>query len=277
MVMNILVRMFLNILSLPCFSRTYGWFTRRRRPRFLVREIINLFKTAYHIDMDQFQGEETDYASLSDFFVRPLDPQNRPLLPVADAVVSPADGTLQHVETVYEDRATQVKGKYYKVSELIRESIDLARGWHLATVYLSPADYHRFHYPVTGTLAAYCHTRGRIYPVNSLGLNLVDRLFVRNERVICRFQVKGLPFYMIAVGATFVGSIRMEFVEKIRRRSRWKIFDRGIEVEQLAEMGRFAMGSTIILLFPKELARPVSDRKDNRVRVGDPLFSFGGV
>lgn len=273
--MRCLIRILLSILALPVFSRTYGWFTRRRHPRFIIKKIISLFKSIYGIDMKEYKGDVDDYASLSDFFVRPLNLQNRLLVPVENAIVSPADGILQSIETVYEDQATQAKGRYYMVTELIQEKIDLGRGWRLITIYLSPSDYHRFHYPVAGTLSAYCHVGSRIFPVNSMGLNLVDKLFIRNERVICRFQVRDLPFYMVAVGATFVGSIKMEFVDKVRRSRNWKtVGEGGIDVKQLTEMGRFALGSTIILLFPEAMGRPVSDRSGNHVRVGDPLINL---
>ena len=126
-----LIRVFLSVVSMPVFSRLYGWLTRIKRPRFLVREIIDFFKDVYKIEMDEFVGTPRDYPSLAEFFVRPLDPQKRPLIPQEDKIVSPSDGVLKDIETVYEDKATQVKGKYYPVSELVREQLDFSKGWHV--------------------------------------------------------------------------------------------------------------------------------------------------
>ncbi len=255
---------------MPVFSRIYGWMMRRKRPRFLVRLLIDLFKNAYRIDMCDYAGSETDYASLADFFIRPLDPGKRPLLPRQGAIVSPADGVLKSLETIYEDKCTQVKGEYFAVSELLQETIDFPGGWHVATIYLSPQNYHRFHYPCAGKISGYCHVPGSLFPVNAMGMTLVKKLFVRNERIVTRFVVNGAPLYMAAVGACFVGSIRMRFIDKIRRDKRWKELD--LKVEQTAEMGHFAMGSTIILVVPRGLGEPIAGLLGQPVKVGDPLF-----
>jgi phosphatidylserine decarboxylase len=270
--MNTLARIFLSIIAIPVFSRLYGRFTRIKRPRVLVLKIIDFFKSIYKIEMDEFAGKAEDYPSLAEFFVRPLDPKKRPLIPKEDKIVSPADGILKEIETVYEDKATQVKGKNYALSELIRDTIDFSKGWHVATIYLSPQNYHRFHYPISGKIEGYCHVRGPLFPVNSLGTSLVKNLFVRNERIVTRLITHGLHFYAVAVGATFVGSIKMVFIEKIKRDKRWK--ELNLEVKQQDEMGRFELGSTIILVVPEELAQPLSEKTEQPIKVGEPIFSL---
>ena len=270
--MKALMRVFLSVVSMPVFSRLYGRLTRIRRPRFIVREIIDFFKDVYKIDMDEFAGSPGDYPSLAEFFVRPLDPQKRPLILQEEKIVSPADGVVKDIETVYEDKATQVKGKYYAISELVREQLDFSKGWHVATFYLSPRDYHRYHYPVSGKIEGYCHVGGKLFPVNSLGTSLVKNLFVRNERVVVRFVKNGLPLYAVAVGATFVGSIKMVFIDKIKRDRRWKNLD--LEVKQLDEMGRFELGSTIVLVIPEELAQIEPGMKEQPIKTGDSIFSL---
>ncbi len=271
--MKILTRAFLSIVSIPIFSRLYGRLTRIRHPRFLVRSIIGFFKDTYQIEMDDYQGNVEDYPSLLEFFIRPLDPQKRPLTPGENILVSPADGVLKEVETVYEDKATQVKGTHYAISDLLREDLDFSKGWHVLTIYLSPRDYHRYHYPINGKIEGYCHARGPLFPVNHLGVNLVKGLFARNERVITRFRTTPgeLPSYAIAVGATFVGSIKMSFIDKIKRDNCWKPMD--LTVTQLGEMGRFEMGSSILLVFPKELGEPRQELKGKKIKVGDPLLT----
>ncbi len=270
--MNKIIRAFLFVLSLPVFSRLYGRLTRIKHPRFLAKRIIHIFKSVYNIDMHTYQGNEDDYRCLADFFVRPLDPDTRPLVPVPGHIVSPADGVLQTLETITGDKTTQIKGKYYRVSELLSENLDFSQEWHVAVIYLSPSDYHRFHYPATGSLQAHCHTGGRLYPVNSMGLNLVDRLFVKNERITLRFLIAGLPLYAVAVGATFVGSIKMNDLVQNKKDNLWKELIQEKPVNQLEEMGRFEMGSTIVLIVPGKLARPNYEKSGKKLSVGEPVF-----
>ena len=261
-------------MSLRVFSRLYGRLTRIKHPRFLVRRVIHLFKSTYNIDMHTYQGEAEDYQCLVDFFIRPLDPSTRPLKQSLDHIVSPADGVLQTLETVSQDRATQVKGKYYPISELLLDEIDFSEEWHVAVIYLSPSDYHRFHYPVSGTLQGFCHTGTRLYPVNAMGLSLVDRLFVKNERVSLRFDVAGHSMYAVAVGATFVGSIKINDIELAKNDGLWKELADEKPIQQLAEMGRFEMGSTIVLVIPKKMAQPLHDKLGKKLAVGEPIFTL---
>lgn len=270
--MKQLFRIFLPILSLPALSRMWGRIVRIRRPRFLVKRVVAYYRKAYDIDMDEYNGETDDYGSLSDFFIRPLDPEKRPLVPDPRALVSPADGVLSGVETVAEDKVTQVKGKYYTLSQLLQTDIDFSRRWRVAVIYLSPSNYHRYHYPLTGAVGRYLAAGSRLFPVNRVGLDYVDRLFVRNERIVVEMSVDGTPFYFVAVGATNVGSIKMEFIEASEPKPRHQWHDVNHDVRQLQEMGRFEMGSTIVLVFPESLAAPIEEKIGGPVRVGEPVF-----
>jgi phosphatidylserine decarboxylase len=270
--MKFFVKLFLSILSFRVFSRLYGRLVRLRRPGFLVKKAIARFREAYKIEMDDYQGEAEDYKSLADFFVRRLDPEKRPLIPDKNAVVSPADGKLTGMETIYIDQALQVKGKTYSISQLLKKDIDFSQGWHASTIYLSPNNYHRYHYPVSGTIKQYLHTGARLFPVNSMGVNHIDRLFVRNERIITEFETRdNMPFYMVAVGASFVGSIKMEFIKECKKRHQW--IPLNTQVNQLEEMGRFEMGSTIVMVFPEKMAKPIPEVVGQPVRVGQPVCS----
>lgn len=269
------MKILLGVLSLPVFSRLYGWFTRRKRPKFIIKRVIGFFMEAYEINMADYQGKPEDYQSLAEFFIRPLNGEKRGLEPQEDFLLSPADGVLTSIETITVDEASQIKGKRYAVSELIGEVVDFSRGWHVAVIYLSPANYHRFHYPLGGRVKRYLHTGVRLFPVNSLGLNYIERLFIRNERYVLEMNSGGTSWYISAVGATFVGSIRMECVynnpEK-RERHKWH----GVEqdVQQLAEMGRFNLGSTIVMVLPSSLAQPLEEKVGQPVRVGEPIFKL---
>ena len=232
--------------------------------------------------MNDYQGDVDDYSSLSDFFIRRLDPEKRPLVPDKGVIVSPADGKLTEIETIFQDRAAQlkVKGKYYSISELLNEKIDFSAGWHVATIYLAPCNYHRYHYPLAGKIKRYFHTRGRLFPVNAMGLKNIKRLYVRNERIITEFEVKtnttAMPYYVVTVGASFVGSIKMEFINvndrQKQERNQW--VPANLEVNQLEEMGRFEMGSTIVIVIPKKIAEPIHNVIGQPIKVGQPIFNF---
>jgi phosphatidylserine decarboxylase len=244
---------------------------RLRHPRFLAQTMIRRFQKHYRIDMDEFQGRPEDYRSLCEFFLRPIEPAKRPLTVDDNFLLSPADGRLSEWELLSADRATQVKGWTYPLSQLLAESIDFSRKWHVATIYLSPSDYHRFHFPLSARISGCFHGGTRLFPVNDFSVNRVKRLYIRNERVVTRFLFKGSPFYLAAIGATFVGHIGMTYLPAgLPALNNWQDLD--IEVAQMDEMGHFAMGSTIILLAPADHVQSVLAKNGERVRVGQPLF-----
>lgn len=229
------------------------------------------------IDMTEYKGIPEDYATLSEFFIRPLDPVNRSLRETPECLVSPSDGVFSSLETVYRDEVTQVKGVTYSLSDFLKRELDFSSGYHVAVIYLSPANYHRYHYPLKGRVDGYCHAHGRLYPVNRLGLDHIKGLFIRNERIITEMthtpaSTGGSPFkwYMTAVGATNVGSIKMEFIQDSPPLDVW--ISCGKEAGQLQEMGRFEMGSTIVMVVPASLARPIPERVGKPIRVGEPIF-----
>lgn len=267
--MNPIRRLLLYCIACPTISRLYGRLTRIRRPRGLVRRVIHWFSRVHSIDMTRFRGDPGDYPSLADFFVRPLDDAVFPD-PMPEYLVSPADGILASRESVSSDTATQVKGLSYSLSGLVGEGVDFSRGWHVATVYLSPADYHRFHHPLDGRVTSTRRLGGSRFPVNAMGSRLIPRLFVRNERVVVKYDTRDDLVYLAAVGATFVGGIHMT-VPLPPGRSR-EPRSQDSRVRQLDELGRFDLGSTIVILVPAALADPVAPPPGERVQVGTPLF-----
>jgi phosphatidylserine decarboxylase len=266
-------RVLLGFISWPALRRLWGRLMRLRRPRFLARLMIRRFQEHYRIAMDEFQGNARDYPSLSEFFLRPLDPAKRPLSTDERCLLSPADGRLSELELVGADLATQVKGWTYPISLLLAENLDFSGKWYIATIYLSPGNYHRFHYPLRGRITGCFHGGTRLFPVNEFSVARVKRLYIR--RIVTRFAVPGGSVYMIAVGATFVGSIGMKYLpSELPALDNWQELD--FHVEQMAEMGHFAMGSTIILLIPADRVETVLAEKGKPVRVGQPLFKIKG-
>jgi phosphatidylserine decarboxylase len=258
---------------LPLFSRLWGKIMRLRWPRFLARRMIKNFKNHYQIDMDEFQGSPQEYLSLADFFVRPLDPQKRPLPADDKFILCPADGKLSELERITSDCATQVKGKTYPLGRFLAADIDFSQGWYIATIYLSPRNYHRYHYPVSGRVSGCFHGGNRLFPVNAFSCANVNKLYVKNERLVTRIELHGNSIYMAAVGATFVGSIVMTYLpDGLPAKNEWCGLD--LPVLQMAEMGRFNMGSTIIMALPAALVEKVLAEKGKPVRVGEPLFKI---
>lgn len=196
LVKNGFQKFFLFFVSIPLWSRLWGWLTHIRRPRFLVRWMIGRFSRHYAIAMEQYAGGLDDYGSLADFFVRPLNPRLRPLRPIAGHIVSPADGRLSQLERIEQDTATQVKGSTYSLSCLLGRDLDFSQGWYVATIYLAPANYHRFHFPSSGVLRRYRHMGGRLFPVNAFSVNRVQRIYARNERVVAEIEGNGGPLFL---------------------------------------------------------------------------------
>jgi len=252
-------------------SRLYGRLMRLRRPRWLALWMIRRFQKSYRITMDEFQGKPEDYASLADFFLRPLDPAKRPLPADEKFLLSPADGRLSEIELIHEDRATQVKGKTYPLGRFLAAPVDFSQGWYVATIYLAPSNYHRYHFPVSGRISGCFHGGTRLFPVNAFSCTRVRRLYVKNERLVTRIEFPQGPLYAVAVGATFVGSIAMTYLPGgLPAKNEWRELD--IPVSQMAEMGHFAMGSTVILLLPAAGVERVLAEKGETIRVGQPLF-----
>lgn len=244
----------------------------------LIRRIINL----YGVEMSQAQEPDPGhYASFNDFFTRALRPDARPLAPAPDAVLCPADGTLSQAGEIRDGRIFQAKGRDYSLLELLggeRQWSERFSGGHFATVYLSPRDYHRVHMPLAGELKRMLHLPGRLFAVNPTTTRLVPRLFARNERVVCLFESPTGPMAVILVGAIFVGGIDTVWAGTVtpagRRIAGWSYGDTGaaVHLERGAEMGRFNMGSTVILLHgPERVQWAESLVPGTKVRMGEQI------
>lgn len=201
------------------------------------------------------------YGHLNALFTRALRPELRPLDPDPAAILSPVDGTLSQIGLIAKGRLIQAKGQDYELRELLGGDAEAARqfqGGAFATLYLSPKDYHRIHMPLAGELTGMAHLAGRLYSVNGTTAALVPGLFARNERVICRFATQAGPMAMVLVGAIFVGGIETVWAGEVTSRSRAGQRAKGtadragraVRLDRGAEMGRFNLGSTVILLFP---------------------------
>jgi phosphatidylserine decarboxylase len=219
--------------------------------------IIRRFVARYGVNMAEAAEPDTSrYASFNDFFTRALTPGARPLA-VSD-LVSPVDGAISQFGAIDGEQIFQAKGHHYSTAALLGGDAALAalfNGGHFATLYLSPKDYHRIHMPCAGKLTRMIHVPGALFSVNPTTARGVPGLFARNERVVCVFDGDHGPWALVLVGATIVGSMATAWhgvvspprPGKVRD---WRYADREVHLAQGEEMGRFLLGSTVVLLFP---------------------------
>ncbi len=227
----------------------------------ITRWAIERFVARYDVDMSEAaQPDIASYPTFNEFFTRPLKPGARPLAQ-AD-LVCPVDGSISQFGSIEGDQIFQAKGHRYSTRALVGGDATLAQafeGGHFATLYLSPRDYHRIHMPCAAVLQRMIHVPGQLYSVNPATARAVPGLFARNERLVCVFETAGRPWVLVLVGATIVGSMATVWHGVIERSGPeprlWNYPDRQISLEQGQEMGRFLLGSTVVMLFPSSPLR----------------------
>jgi phosphatidylserine decarboxylase len=240
---------------------------------------IARFVRRYGVNMDEAANPDVaSYSSFNEFFTRPLKASARPL--AQTAFVSPVDGAISQCGPIEGDRIFQAKGHSYTTRALVGGDAELAAqyaGGEFATLYLSPRDYHRIHMPCAGRLTRMVHVPGDLFSVNPTTARGVPGLFARNERVVCVFEGEHGPFVMVLVGATIVGSMATVWHgvvnpprEGVLREWRYEMGN--IELAQGEEMGRFLLGSTVVMLFPKGTMQFNADWTPTRaIRMGEAM------
>ncbi|HJV97449.1 MAG TPA: archaetidylserine decarboxylase [Albitalea sp.] len=219
--------------------------------------IIRRFVRRYGVDMSEAANPDiASYASFNEFFTRALRPGIRPL--AAATWVCPVDGAISQFGPITGDQIFQAKGHSYSTTALVGGDAALAaqfKDGHFATLYLSPKDYHRIHMPCDARLRRMIHVPGALFSVNPTTARGVPGLFARNERVVCVFESAHGPFVLALVGATIVGSMATVWhgvVNPPRGTLReWRYDDKAVLLKQGDEMGRFLLGSTVVMLMPK--------------------------
>ena len=236
----------------------------RLRLGVLTGWLIRGFIRAFQVDMREArQPDPAAYSSFNAFFTRALREDARPLDQSPLAIVSPVDGVVSQLGNIASGRIFQAKGRDFGCADLLGGDAQLAArfdGGLFATLYLSPRDYHRIHMPIDGRLDCTIHVPGRLFSVNPTTAAAVPRLFARNERVICVFETDLGPMALVLVGAIFVGSIETVWSGRItpprgRRMLRTPAAEDMPPLARGTELGRFNMGSTVILLLPRACAR----------------------
>ena len=224
----------------------------------LTTSVIRWFVGRYGVNMAEAANPDiAGYASFNEFFTRPLKEGARPL---ANAdFICPVDGAISQFGAIARDQIFQAKGHAYSTTALVGGDAALAARFEnglFATLYLSPKDYHRIHMPCAGKLLRMIHVPGELFSVNPVTARGVPGLFARNERVVCIFQGEAGPFVMALVGATIVGSMATVWHGVVNpprpgRLRDWRYEDQDLRYGRGAEMGRFLLGSTVVMLFPQ--------------------------
>ena len=224
----------------------------------LTTSVIRRFVARYNVNMAEAANPDiTSYASFNDFFTRALKPGARPL--AAADLICPVDGAISQFGPIAKDQIFQAKGHTYSTTALVGGDAEAAARFdngHFATLYLSPRDYHRIHMPCAGRLRKMIHVPGDLFSVNPSTARGVPGLFARNERVVCLFDGAFGPFALVLVGATIVGSMATPWhgvVNPPRPGTvrQWHYDDAPLPLQRGEEMGRFLLGSTVVMLFPQ--------------------------
>ena len=242
---------------------------------------IKLIIRLYGVNMGEAQFQTLDhYPSFNHFFTRALKDGARPITGSAHAIACPADGAVSQAGAIKDGRIFQAKGHSFTALELLGGDADRAsifENGSFTTIYLSPKDYHRLHMPLTGSLKEMVHIPGRLFSVNNATANAVPNLFARNERVACIFDTEAGPMALILVGAIFVSSVETVWhgvvtPPTIREPSFWQYQNNAPKLEKGEEMGRFNMGSTIIVIFGKDkIAWDESLTAGTSVKLGEQI------
>jgi phosphatidylserine decarboxylase len=248
----------------------------------LTTGFVEWFVRRYKVDMSEAANPDiASYPSFNEFFTRALKPGARPIAQ-AD-LVCPVDGAISQFGPIERDLVFQAKGHRYTTTALVGGDAGLATQFdhgHFATLYLSPRDYHRIHMPCDGKLLRMIHVPGDLFSVNPTTARGVPGLFARNERVVCVFEGPRGPFVLALVGATIVGSMATVWhgvvnpprVTKVRE---WRYDDKPVTLKQGEEMGRFLLGSTVVMLFPKsELSFNAAWQPGGAIRLGEVMANY---
>ena len=265
------------ILQYVLPHRLLSWCVRQvthSRIRWLKNLLIRRIVKAYDVNLDE--AVETDlaaYPSFNAFFTRALKPGARPLDPDPDAILMPADGRISQIGRIEDGRIFQAKGQSFAAEELLgdADAAEPFRDGQFATIYLSPRDYHRVHMPWSGKLIETVHIPGRLFSVAPFAVEGVPRLFARNERLVCHFDTDFGPMAVVMVGALLVSGIETvwrgpevpPYAHRITTRD-YRSAD--IRLDRGAEMARFNMGSTVVVLLPSP-----SDLSGSRLHQASPV------
>jgi len=246
--------------------------------------VIKLLTKIYGIDISEAADENIDnYPHFNAFFTRALKPEARPIDSTPDSWVSPVDGLISQSTHIEKNHIIQAKAHPYTVEALVGGDIEYAKQFHngdAAVIYLSPKDYHRIHMPVDAKLISMTYVPGDLFAVNPSTVRQIPGLFARNERLVIRFENEQGPFCLIMVGAIFVGSMETVWEGKITPEyeptiQHWDYAEESISFNKGDEIGRFNMGSTVVLVTPEQQLPELGKIQTNTpIKMGQHLAKY---
>ncbi|WP_426752159.1 archaetidylserine decarboxylase [Myxococcus sp. Y35] len=264
----------MQVLPKSALSTVVGMATRLPVPAPVHQAAMRAFAKAYNVDMEEAEHSFEHYPTFAQFFTRGLKPGLRPVDAGEKVVVSPVDGRVSQVGYSDHGRCLQAKGIEYTVDELLGDA-EAAKPFHggaWTTIYLSPRDYHRIHAPLGGTITGYAYIPGEFWPVNPASVKNKQSLFCVNERLVTYLDTVAGKCAVVKVGATCVSRIKAAYDEVITHTGqpgKVHTYEAAKPVEKGGELGRFEMGSTVILLFePKRVIWDDSLQEEAVVRLG---------
>jgi phosphatidylserine decarboxylase len=278
--MNSLFVALQHLLPQHALTRCTGWLAGLRRPLWLKNQVIRWFIRSFGVDMSEAVDSQPEaYPDFNAFFTRPLRPGLRPL---ADAdIVCPVDGCMSQLGRIEEHSLLQAKGRRFSTWALLGGDdarVAQFRNGRFATIYLAPGDYHRIHMPIDGELVATTYIPGKLFSVNALTAGAVERLFARNERLVCYFDTPAGPMAMVLVGAMIVAGIETVWAGQVAppprglQRRDYNTVPEPVRLARGEEMGHFRLGSTVILLFPDGVMEwDAAWAPGSRTRLGEAL------
>jgi phosphatidylserine decarboxylase len=272
---------FLKLLPRNTLSRALGAACRIPAPRPVMRAVIRGFARRYGVDAAEAERAIEEYPTFTEFFTRRLKPGARPIAPGERVPVSPVDGTVGEVGDIVDGRLLQAKGKHYTLAGLFggpRAEEDARRfaGGSFITIYLAPCDYHRIHAPLGGSITGYINVPGTLWPVNSIGVRNVERLFCVNERLTTFLDTPRGPCAVVAVGAMNVGRIRAVYDDVVTNARRTRAvqraeYEKPIPITKGAELAIFEMGSTVVVVFAPGVKIAAEIVPGRAIRLGERL------
>ena len=260
------------LLPQHLLSRVVGQLAQSENPR-VSATFIEQFARIYDISLAEAERKKfSDYSSFNDFFTRSLDPAARPMPDAINELASPVDGCVSQLGAITEEQLFQAKGQRYSLRGLAGSASHGFEGGDFCTIYLAPSDYHRIHLPYAGTLTETIAYPGALFSVNAVTEEYIEGLFLRNERLVCRFETSFGPMLVILVGALIVASIETVWPGPLSPYQSIQTNQHSLALERGAEIGRFLLGSTVICCFPKgavELKKTLTVGR--RVRMGEVM------
>ena len=245
----------------------------------LTTWIIQRFVKRYNVNMSEAaHADPAHYKSFNEFFTRPLKDGARPL--ASSEWICPVDGAISQCGAIEHDQIFQAKGHHYSTRALVGGDATLAaqfQNGQFATLYLSPRDYHRIHMPIAGKLLRMIHVPGDLFSVNPTTARGVPGLFARNERVVCEFETEKGPMVLVLVGATIVGSMATVWHGQVNPPRpgtvrEWRYDTNNVHLQKGEEMGRFLLGSTVVMLFPENSIQLPADWASTRpLQMGEAM------